>query len=58
VVELSTCRAQVDHRARRIAHADHLSERTGIGGDVSALSLTGCGNASQYSSIHIFLFET
>jgi hypothetical protein len=31
----------VDHPARRIARADHLSERRGIGGDVSGLSLIG-----------------
>jgi hypothetical protein len=29
----------VDHPARRIAHADYLSERAGIGRDVSELPL-------------------
>jgi hypothetical protein len=31
----------MDHPARRIAHADHLSERAGTGRDVSGLSLIG-----------------
>ena len=47
VVELSAPCAQVDHPARRIADADHLSERGEIGRDVSALSLTDSGNAAD-----------
>ena len=33
--------AQVDHRARRIAFTNYLSQRSGIGCDVSGLSLIG-----------------
>ena len=47
VVELSPGRAQVDHRARRITHADYLSEWAEIGGDVSALSLIGGGKTGN-----------
>src|ERR1700724_2932411 len=54
VVELSARRAQVDHPARRIACTDHLSERGGIDGDVSALSLIG-GDKTADRSIYLRL---
>jgi hypothetical protein len=49
VVELSPRGAQVDHRTRRLAFTNYLSERAGIDRDVSGLSIIGEARAANKS---------